>query len=161
MNATFHKNLVRIIACLVVCSFSACTVDTNNLPEQVHLIEATASSTPASSATSSRSNQAAHHNNQGLSGFVQVWSSTDSSTKIADEGQQISTQTKIAAIYASQEYAQLRVIMNTNNYERAKQVASTQALKTLVEQEYRMHLEMLSTEQITAKADQVSGAREL
>ncbi|MFZ6819017.1 hypothetical protein [Undibacterium sp. Ji22W] len=164
MKATLHNSLRLLIVCMSVCTFSACTVDTHSWSEQAAVIEATASSAPASSSSSSRSsssNKDSDHGNGGLGGFVQVWSTSNPSSAVGDDGQQVSTQTTISAIYASQEYKQLRVMMNANNYERAKQIATTPTLKAIVEQEYRMHLEMLNTEQITAKADQVFGSVEL
>lgn len=161
MKSTLHKSILLLVVCISVCSFSACTVDTNNVPEHANLIEATASSMPVSSSSPKRSGEVVRHDDKSLSGFAQIWSTSNPSFETGDAGQRVSAQTEISAIYATHEYKQLRVIMNGGNYERAKRIASTPTLKAIVEQEYQMHLEMLDTERVTAKADHVHGTKEL
>lgn len=147
-----------LIILMTIVAVSACTDDSSDFPERASLIEATASSASALSLTHyavSASTVRDQKNQKGLAGFTQLWSGSASDAKNAAPA--AASLPAVSELKGKHEYAQLQIAMRANDFERARKIASTSSMKAMVDQEYQMHQEMLSTELITARADQEIG----
>lgn len=72
-------------------ALSACTIDTHDLSEQVSIVEATSSSTPATSLAAPSTSERGRRGNAGWFGFAQLWSVSDESAKVSKNSQVIAS----------------------------------------------------------------------
>lgn len=159
MKNPFHQIHRLLIILMTIIAVSACTDDSNDFSGHANLIEATASSTSAISLTNyavSAPTMRDQKNQKGLVGFTQLWSGSASDAKNAVPA--AASLPAVSELKDKHEYAQLQIAMRANDFERARKIATTSVMKAMVDQEYQMHQEMLSTELITARADQEIGA---
>ncbi len=159
MKSPFHQLHRFLIISMTIIAVSACTDDSNDFSGDVNLIEATASSTSAISLTNyavSAPTMRDQKNQKGLAGFTQLWSGSASDAK--NVALAAASQPAVSEPKDTHEYAQLQIAMRANDFERARKIATTSVMKAMVDQAYQMHQEMLSTELITARADQEIGA---
>jgi hypothetical protein len=160
MKTAIHKSIRFLNILITAVAFSACTVDHSVLSEQVSLIDAKPSSTSAISLTNSSASAPATHDQKdqkALAGFTHLWSESATELDSRNIVQNAASLSAVSKREGTHEYAQIQLAMRSNDFEHARKIASTSAMKTTVEQEYQMHQEMLSTELITARADQEIG----
>ncbi len=93
-------------------ALSACTIDTHDLSEQVSNVEATSSSTPATSLAAPSTSERGRQDNTGWFGFAQLWSNSEDTVKVSKNAAVIASVTESNAV-AEQEAQIHREMLST------------------------------------------------
>lgn len=91
-----------------------------------------------------------------MADFARIWSG-----KVAPHERSANAMVEVKPqqrIQDTPEFKRLQGMINAGDFERAKQLADTTELRTAVELEQKMHIEMLKAEQITATLDREKSA---